>query len=76
MSANTIARAWKDEEFRASLAESERAALPENPAGNIELPDSALRQVNGGCCSFTRTSCGVYCAITREFHCTPPITTR
>ena len=71
MSTNRIARAWKDEQFRASLSESELAGLPANPAGAIELPDEALDEVNGGASwlSFCRTVCGVYCTITNLYDC-------
>jgi mersacidin/lichenicidin family type 2 lantibiotic len=71
MSANNIVKAWKDEEFLAALEGAERAALPDNPAGAIELPDGALDQVNGGASflSFCRTVCGVYCTITRQYSC-------
>ena len=71
MSTNTIARAWKDAEFRASLRADESAAIPANPAGTIELPDEALSEVNGGrsFLSFCRTECGFYCTITKEFNC-------
>jgi mersacidin/lichenicidin family type 2 lantibiotic len=48
MSHQDIIRAWKDEEYRNSLSESERAQLPENPAGLIELADSQLEAVAGG----------------------------
>lgn len=37
-------RAWKDEEYRLSLAIHERAMLPENPAGEIEVRDEELEQ--------------------------------
>ncbi len=33
-----IIRAWKDEEYRSSLTEEERNHLPENPAGQLEIP--------------------------------------
>ncbi len=33
MNANEIVRCWKDDEYRESLSDSERAILPENPAG-------------------------------------------
>jgi mersacidin/lichenicidin family type 2 lantibiotic len=50
-----IIRAWKDEEFRSSLSETERASLPTNPAGLLELTDEALEEIAGGgscvCCS-------------------------
>lgn len=48
MSPNNIIRAWKDPAFRSSLTEAERAALPPNPAGSIELSDADLGKVAGG----------------------------
>ena len=48
MSMFDIIRAWKDEEYRNSLSESERAALPQHPAGEIELSDVELETVAGG----------------------------
>ncbi|QBD80927.1 mersacidin/lichenicidin family type 2 lantibiotic [Ktedonosporobacter rubrisoli] len=41
-----IVRAWKDESYRESLSEEERALLPENPAG-VELSESSLETVYG-----------------------------
>ena len=43
-----IIRAWKDPEYRESLNETELAALPEHPAGLIELTDVELGAVAGG----------------------------
>jgi mersacidin/lichenicidin family type 2 lantibiotic len=43
-----IIRAWKDEEYRNSLSEEQRAQLPENPAGLVELSDEAMQNVGGG----------------------------
>jgi mersacidin/lichenicidin family type 2 lantibiotic len=43
-----VIRAWRDEEYRNSLTEQERASLPENPAGMATVDGSALRSVNGG----------------------------
>lgn len=43
-----VIRAWKDEAYRLSLTEEQRAALPENPAGMIELNDIDLAAVAGG----------------------------
>ena len=43
-----IVRAWKDEAYRASLTDEERAALPEHPVGMIELDDAELGHVGGG----------------------------
>lgn len=48
MSKIDIVRAWKDEEYRSTLSESQRAELPDNPAGLIELSESDLREVAGG----------------------------
>lgn len=48
MSKIDIVRAWKDEEYRESLSDAERALLPEHPAGIIELPDADLEDVSGG----------------------------
>ncbi|MGA8595261.1 MAG: mersacidin/lichenicidin family type 2 lantibiotic [Bryobacteraceae bacterium] len=48
MSTQHIIRAWKDEEYRRSLSNTERAALPENPAGVTELSDSQAKQAAGG----------------------------
>lgn len=42
-----IVRAWKDPAFRRTLSEETRAALPENPAGLVEVETEALRQVSG-----------------------------
>jgi mersacidin/lichenicidin family type 2 lantibiotic len=43
-----VIRAWKDLEFRRSLAPSQRALLPEHPAGLVELADAQLDQAAGG----------------------------
>ena len=39
MSTTDVIRAWRDEEYRLSLSAEERAALPQHPAGEIELRD-------------------------------------
>ena len=43
-----VARAWKDEEYRNSLTPPQLAALPPNPAGEIELSEFDLDQTSGG----------------------------
>ncbi|HTT70593.1 MAG TPA: mersacidin/lichenicidin family type 2 lantibiotic [Anaeromyxobacteraceae bacterium] len=48
MKPEQIIKAWKDENYRKSLSEAERAALPENPAGLIELSDAELGDIGGG----------------------------
>jgi mersacidin/lichenicidin family type 2 lantibiotic len=51
-----IIRAWKDEAFRRSLSEAQRASLPDNPAGMVELSDAEAQAVEGkaaDCCTKT-----------------------
>lgn len=48
MKTNHVVRAWKDEDYRSSLSESESSLMPQNPAGMVELSDSDLRRVTGG----------------------------
>lgn len=45
---SNIVRAWKDEFYRQSLSDEERAQLPENPVGELELTDTELEGVFGG----------------------------
>ncbi|HVF56051.1 MAG TPA: mersacidin/lichenicidin family type 2 lantibiotic [Pyrinomonadaceae bacterium] len=79
-----IIRAWKDEEYRASLTDDERASLPEHPSGAIELYDAELGEVAGamdseglatwGCCG-TGWACTLWlCKATHyaaSFGCCP-----
>jgi mersacidin/lichenicidin family type 2 lantibiotic len=53
-----IIRAWKDEGYRNSLSEAERAALPPHPAGLMTLTDEELGAVAGGRINLTRVT---YC---------------
>jgi mersacidin/lichenicidin family type 2 lantibiotic len=48
MSKVDIIRAWKDEEYANGLTDVQRAMLPQNPAGIIELSDQDLDQAAGG----------------------------
>jgi mersacidin/lichenicidin family type 2 lantibiotic len=48
MKTEDVIRAWKDAEFRAELSAEERALLPQNPAGLVQLTDEALEDVVGG----------------------------
>lgn len=48
MSLKYIIEAWRDEEYRETLNSETRALLPENPAGEIELSEANLAEVNGG----------------------------
>lgn len=43
-----VVRAWKDEEYRNSLTEVQRAQLPDNPAELIDLADVDIAVVRGG----------------------------
>lgn len=81
MKVNDIIRAWKDPDYRASLA-----AAPESPAGLVELDDVALEGILGGSyeiedsfgttkdtstcmVSGERNSCGWKCTVTTECGC-------
>jgi mersacidin/lichenicidin family type 2 lantibiotic len=48
VSTEDIIRAWRDEEYRESLNEEQRAALPESPVGPIDLSEEELNGVEGG----------------------------
>ena len=43
-----LIRAWKDESYREGLTSHERALLPQNPAGAIELTEDELASIDGG----------------------------
>ena len=47
MSTNEIIRAWKDAEYRASLSEAARAALPAHPSGTIGLAGAGIGGARG-----------------------------
>lgn len=48
MGRREIARAWRDEEYRDGLGAGARGALPEHPAGIVEVPDAVLAEISGG----------------------------
>ena len=48
MSNLDVIRAWKDDEYCASLSEAQRASLPENPAGIVELTDAQMAVAAAG----------------------------
>ncbi len=66
MSQKDIIRAWKDEEYRNSLSESERAALPAHPAGLVEIRDEDIEGVSGGTVT---TGCTKWSALTSPRRC-------
>lgn len=72
MKAKDVIRAWKDNNYRLSLSEAERAALPANPAGLVELTDADLGVAAGGrftvLCTLRRT-CGDWCGTNIHILC-------
>jgi mersacidin/lichenicidin family type 2 lantibiotic len=52
-----IIRAWQDREYRESLSDEERAKLPENPVGQIELTEDELTEVIGAAQSGGSVGC-------------------
>lgn len=46
MSAKDVVRAWKNEDYLSTLSPAEVSALPENPAGNIELRNHRKTQIS------------------------------
>jgi len=48
MSLNHIIESWRDEEYRESLNDETRSLLPESPAGEVELTEADLADVDGG----------------------------
>lgn len=57
---NSIIRAWKDPIYRESLSPEEQAALPDHPAGMIELDIEQLKHVAGGVITTTADTCTDY----------------
>ena len=56
-----IVRAWKDEAYRSSLTDAQRAVLPAAPAGYVELDDAELDDIWTG--RFQgKCSCGGGCS--------------
>lgn len=48
MDKSQIVRAWRDPEYFESLSAAERAQVPTNPAGLMEIDDATLDEVSGG----------------------------
>ncbi len=61
MSTQQILRAWRDHDYWLSLSERERAHVPENPAGLVELMDVELEHVVGLTHAFTHCSDSCTC---------------
>lgn len=47
ISGKDVIRAWKDADYRESLSAEDRAALPNHPAGLVDLSDAELELVRG-----------------------------
>ena len=59
-----IVRAWTDEEYYLGLSEEQRALLPENPAGLMELSDDDLQNiVSGSLCHNTAVCHNTVCIV-------------
>ena len=69
MTLQQIVRAWKDASYRQSLTAAERAQLPSNPAGLVELSAAELDQASGAMMSTSYNSCSQYC--TNSARCRP-----
>ncbi len=66
MSEKEIIRAWKDEDYRSGLSESELSALPENPAGLVELSGDEMKAAGGlwfDLDTATIITCMTYCYV-------------
>lgn len=66
MSTNDIIRAWRDEEYRESLSQEERAQFLHHPAGAIAVADHNPAEGNShmaeavSVTGFSTTVCSVY----------------
>ena len=56
-----VVRAWKDEEYRASLTDAQQAVLPAAPAGYVELNDSELDEIWAGRAGTCSCQCSCHC---------------
>jgi len=63
-----IIRAWEDPEYRKSLSAEERAKLPENPVGQIELTEDELSEVMGAAQSGNSIGCNTKTCVTTRGH--------
>lgn len=73
MSTLDVIRAWKDEDYCSSLSAEQRALMPDNPVGLIELTDRDLSGAEGGTIS-TPMGCPSVITICSWEYCTITIT--
>jgi mersacidin/lichenicidin family type 2 lantibiotic len=71
MNSEQTIRAWKDEDYRLSLSALELSALPEHPAGLIELSDTDINTVAGQTTPIAPTA--IVAIVTLAF-CVPIVT--
>ena len=64
MSIEDVVRAWEDPEYRKSLSDEERAMLPANPVGEIELTEDELTEVMGAAQSGASVGCNTKTCVT------------
>jgi mersacidin/lichenicidin family type 2 lantibiotic len=64
MSLDKTIRAWEDPEYRSSLSAADLAALPESPAGAIELTDAELGAILGAAQSGASVGCNTKTCVT------------
>lgn len=64
-----VIRAWRDEDYRNSLTEEERANLPESPAGVSVVSDEILRSITGGCASYPQQTTAMHSCVTWPEQC-------
>jgi mersacidin/lichenicidin family type 2 lantibiotic len=72
MTIDSIIRAWEDPEYRRSLSAAERAAMPESPAGAIELTDLELNEVMGSAQSGASVGCNTKTCVTSRGNSNQP----
>ena len=78
MAPEDIIRAWKDRRFRNRLNEEQKTALPENPAGFIELSEIELHSASGASLTASPLICttggGCSNSCTEAYPCNRPTT--
>lgn len=71
MNRKQIIRAWRDEDYRSELTETERTMLPDHPAGIIDLSDDSLGRVGGYTINWVCGAAGLIIAASAAISCYP-----
>lgn len=74
MTSKDIIRAWEDPDYRKSLSDAERASLPSNPVGEIELTEQDLTEVVGADQSGASVGCNTKTCVTTRGNSANPCT--